>query len=99
MLFIFPAFIIILIKIIYFLIEPVRNNHFGYIFQNYYLLKDYSVNYNVKIALNRYNLSEKEKDKRTKYILLPFKIWLNALAAKIDNIRLYRTKCKYVLNV
>ena len=51
------------------LIEPVRNNHFGYIFQNYYLLKDYSVNYNVKIALNRYNLSEKEKDKRTKYIL------------------------------
>lgn len=51
------------------LIEPVRNNNFGYIFQNYYLLKDYSVNYNVKIALNRYNLSEKEKDERTKYIL------------------------------
>lgn len=51
------------------LIEPVRNDNFGYIFQNYYLLKDYSVNYNVKIALNRYNLSEKEKDERTKYIL------------------------------
>lgn len=50
-------------------IEPVRNEHFGYIFQNYYLLKDYSVSYNVKIALNRYNLSEKEKDERTKYIL------------------------------
>lgn len=50
-------------------VEPVRNDHFGYIFQNYYLLKDYSVNYNVKIALNRYNLSEKEKDERTKYIL------------------------------
>ncbi len=50
-------------------IEPVRNEHFGYIFQNYYLLKGYSVSYNVKIALNRYNLSEKEKDERTKYIL------------------------------
>lgn len=33
------------------------------------MLKNYSVNYNVKIALNRYNLSEKEKDERTKYIL------------------------------
>lgn len=50
-------------------IEPVRNDHFGYIFQNYYLLKDYSVSYNVKIALNRYNLSEKEKEERVKYIL------------------------------
>lgn len=50
-------------------IEPVRNNHFGYIFQNYYLLKDYSVEYNVKIALNRYNIPEKEKNERTSYIL------------------------------
>lgn len=33
------------------------------------MLKNYSVNYNVKIALNRYNLSEKGKDERTKYIL------------------------------
>lgn len=48
---------------------PVRNDYFGYIFQNYYLLQDYSVSYNVKLALNRYNLTEKEKDERTRYIL------------------------------
>lgn len=51
------------------LVEPIRNDHYGYIFQNYYLLKDYSVSYNVKIALNRYDLTEKEKNERTDYIL------------------------------
>lgn len=50
-------------------IEPIRNDHFGYIFQNYYLLKDYTVSYNVKLALNRYDISEKEKEERTNYIL------------------------------
>lgn len=50
-------------------IEPIRNDHFGYIFQNYYLLQDYSVAYNVKLALNRYDLTEEEKDERTEYVL------------------------------
>ena len=49
--------------------EPIRNDHFDYIFQNYYLLKDYSVSYNIKLALNRYNLSEEEKEERVDYVL------------------------------
>ena len=50
-------------------IEPLRNDKFDYIFQNYYLLKDHSVAYNVKIALNRYNISEEEKNQRVDYVL------------------------------
>lgn len=50
-------------------IEPIRNNHFDYIFQNYYLLKDYSVSYNIKLALNRYNISDEEKEERIDYVL------------------------------
>lgn len=49
--------------------EPVRNDHFDYIFQNYYLLKDYSVAYNIKLALNRYNISDEEKEERVDYVL------------------------------
>ena len=51
------------------IIDAIRNEHFGYIFQNYYILQEYSVEYNVKLALNRYNLTEQEKDERTDYIL------------------------------
>lgn len=49
--------------------EPIRNDHFDYVFQNYYLLKDYSVAYNIKLALNRYNMTEEEKDARVDYVL------------------------------
>ena len=49
--------------------EPIRNDHFDYIFQNYYLLKDYPVSYNIKLALNRYALSEEEKEERVDYVL------------------------------
>ncbi len=49
--------------------EPIRNDHFDYIFQNYYLLKDYTVGYNIKIALNRYKLTEEEKEERVDYVL------------------------------
>lgn len=49
--------------------EPVRDDHLGYIFQNYYLLKDYTVSYNVKLALSRYGLTEREKQERTEYVL------------------------------
>ncbi len=50
-------------------IEAIRNDRFDYVFQNYYLLQDYSVAYNVKLALNRFELSEEEKDKRVDYVL------------------------------
>lgn len=50
-------------------IEPLRNEKFSYIFQNYFLLQDYSVAYNVKLALNLYNLTEEQKDARVDYVL------------------------------
>lgn len=49
--------------------EPIRNDRFDYIFQNYYLLPDYSVAYNVKLALNRFKLTEQEKEERANYVL------------------------------
>lgn len=55
-------------------IEPLRNEKFGYIFQNYFLLQDYSVEYNVKVALNLYDLTEEEKDARVDYVLKQLKI-------------------------
>lgn len=42
---------------------------YGYIFQNYYVLNDHSVAYNVKLALNRYDISDEEKDARVEYVL------------------------------
>lgn len=51
------------------IIDAIRNEHFGYIFQNYYILQEHSVEYNVKLALNRYDITEEEKDARTDYIL------------------------------
>lgn len=50
-------------------IEALRNQKFGYIFQNYYLLQDYTVAYNVKLALNVFDLTEEEKDSRVDYVL------------------------------
>ena len=50
-------------------VEPIRNEHFDYVFQNYYLLKDHTVAYNVKLALNRFELTEEEKEKRVTYVL------------------------------
>ena len=50
-------------------IEPIRNDKFDFIFQNYYLLGDHTVGYNVKLALNRYELSEEEKEARVEYVL------------------------------
>ncbi|MDE6852517.1 MAG: ABC transporter ATP-binding protein/permease [Lachnospiraceae bacterium] len=55
-------------------IEPLRNEKFGYIFQNYFLLQDYSVEYNVKLALNLYDLTEEEKDARVDYVLKQLRI-------------------------
>ena len=50
-------------------IERLRNQKFGYIFQNYYLLQDYTVAYNVKLALNVFDLTDEEKDERVDYVL------------------------------
>lgn len=49
--------------------EPIRNDRFDYIFQNYYLLGDHTVAYNVKLALNRFDISEEEKEERVEYVL------------------------------
>ena len=49
--------------------EKLRNEKFGYIFQNYYLLQDYTVAYNIKLALNVFELSEEEKEERVDYVL------------------------------
>jgi len=51
------------------IIEEIRNDNFGYIFQNYYLLQDYTVFYNVKLALNTFDISEEEKEERVQYVL------------------------------
>lgn len=51
------------------IIEPLRNEYFGYVFQGYYLLNDYTVEYNIKLGLLHYELSEEEKDARCDYVL------------------------------
>lgn len=51
------------------IMEPIRNDRFDYIFQNYYLLGDHTVGYNVKLALNRFDISEAEKEERVEYVL------------------------------
>jgi len=43
--------------------EELRNSSFGYIFQNYYLLGEHSVAYNVYLGLYSLDVSEKEKYK------------------------------------
>ncbi len=50
-------------------IEPIRNDRFDFIFQNYYLLGDHTVGYNVRLALNRFDISEEEKEERVDYVL------------------------------
>jgi len=49
--------------------EKLRVSNFSYIFQNYYLLQDYTVDYNIRIALSMFDISEVEKDSRVDYVL------------------------------
>ena len=49
--------------------EAERNRHFGYIFQNYYLLDNHSVAYNVYLGLHSLKLSHSEKIKRVRQAL------------------------------
>lgn len=50
-------------------IELLRNKKFGYIFQNYYLLEDETVEYNIRIALEIFDITEEELQARTEYVL------------------------------
>ncbi len=49
--------------------EAERNKSFGYIFQNYYLLMDHSVGYNVYLGLHNLDLTHSEKLRRVKAAL------------------------------
>ncbi len=49
--------------------ERIRNEKFGYIFQNYYLLMDKTVEYNIMLALSLYDISDEDKEKRIDYVL------------------------------
>lgn len=49
--------------------EAERNRNFGYIFQNYYLLDNHSVAYNVYLGLHSLKLSHFEKIKRVRQAL------------------------------
>ena len=49
--------------------EKERNAHFGYIFQNYYLLSEHSVAYNIYLGMHSMPLSKKEKMQRVRVAL------------------------------
>ena len=49
--------------------EKVRNHSFGYIFQNYYLLQNHSVAYNVYLGLHSLKLTHREKLARVREAL------------------------------
>lgn len=49
--------------------EAERNQNFGYIFQNYYLLPDHSVAYNVYLGMHSLPLSHREKCSRVREAL------------------------------
>ncbi|MCD7825741.1 MAG: ABC transporter ATP-binding protein/permease [Clostridiaceae bacterium] len=68
-------------------IEKIRNDKFGYVFQNYYLLQDYTVSYNVKLALNTFDLSEEEKEERVAYVLEKLQIarYKKKLVSQLSN--------------
>ena len=49
--------------------EDKRNRNFGYIFQNYYLLNEHTVGYNIYLGLHSLELSHKEKIARIRSAL------------------------------
>ena len=49
--------------------DRIRSEKIGYIFQNYLLLQGRTVYENLEILLNMYKLSEKEKNERIDYVL------------------------------
>ena len=55
--------------------ERVRDEKFGYIFQNYYLLQERTVEYNLMLALSLYDISDEEKTERIDYVLRAVVMW------------------------
>ena len=55
--------------------EQVRNEKFGYIFQNYYLLQDRTVEYNLMLGLSLYDIPDEEKQERIDYVLKAVDMW------------------------
>ena len=49
--------------------DKIRNDKIGYIFQNYLLLPQRSVFDNLKLLLNMYDISDREKEERIDYVL------------------------------
>ncbi len=49
--------------------DKLRNRKYGYIFQNYYLLSEYTVEYNIEIALKCFHMTETEIEERVNYVL------------------------------
>lgn len=49
--------------------DRIRTEHCAYVFQNYYLLSDHTVDYNIRLVLNMYDMSEEEKSRRIDYVL------------------------------
>lgn len=50
-------------------IDTLRTEHFAYVFQNYYLLLEHTVDYNIRLVLNMYDMTEEEKTERIDYVL------------------------------
>ncbi|MBR2045076.1 MAG: ABC transporter ATP-binding protein/permease [Agathobacter sp.] len=50
-------------------VDILRTKHFAYVFQNYYLLSEHTVDYNIRLILNMYDMTEEEKTKRIDYVL------------------------------
>lgn len=51
------------------IMDRIRNEKIGYIFQNYLLLQQRSVYDNLKIVLNMYNITDDDKNERIDYVL------------------------------
>ena len=49
--------------------DHLRTEHFAYVFQNYYLLMEHTVDYNIRLVLDMYDMTEEEKTTRIDYVL------------------------------
>lgn len=49
--------------------EKIRNENYGYVFQNYYLLEEQTVYDNIKLCLNMFEISDEEKEERINIVL------------------------------
>lgn len=49
--------------------ERLRTEQYAYVFQNYYLLSEHTVDYNIRLVLDMYALTEEEKTARIDYVL------------------------------